>query len=482
METTNTVQYRKAKPWQLYLFSIHDLLLICFLVVMNFITYLGAGYYGLLATTVAMIATASRIFDAITDPIIAFIVERTDGKFGRYRPTMVLGWIISAIALLGIYFFCVGASPIVFILIYAVYVIGYSFMMTSQGGARVAFTNEPVQRNRLGLFMGIFSSFFGMAFNLYNTNYLVPKHGGKIDLGTMQELCITMLVVSFIILVLTVVSIWDRDVPENYRSLSKEKVSPSDMFKVMKNNRNFQMILVACASDRIAMNIASNTSVIMAVWGIIAGNYAFYGRLGLIAFIPNILVSIFGNQVAIKMGKRTALRNFSIGSVVAGCSMIALFTLGDPTQIGRTLPMTAVYLLAHCVFQACMAVTNGLRMPMLADVADYEMSRNGGKQIAGVISAAYSLVDKTIVAFATTIVGFAYAGIGYVTSLPQQGDPVTGSLVTVSMILWMGLPIVGYILSIIAMKFYTLDNATMEDVQARLSAMKAAVDSEAKAE
>ena len=141
MDATNTVQYRKAKPWQLYLFSIHDLLLICFLFVMNFITYLGAGYYGLLATTVAMIATASRIFDAITDPIIAFIVERTDGKFGRYRPTMILGWIISAISILGMYFFCVGASPIVFILIYAVYVIGYSFMMTSQGGARVAFTN-----------------------------------------------------------------------------------------------------------------------------------------------------------------------------------------------------------------------------------------------------------------------------------------------------------------------------------------------------
>lgn len=232
------------------------------------------------------------------------------------------------------------------------------------------------------------------------------------------------------------------------------------------------MILVACASDRIAMNIASNTSVMIAIWGIIAGNYEFYGRLGLIVFIPNILVSIFGNQVAIKMGKRTALRNFSIGSVVAGCAMIALFTLGDPTQIGRTLPMTAIFLLFHYIFQACMTVTNGLRMPMLADVANYEMSQNGGKQIAGVISAAYSLVDKTIVAFATTIVGFAYAGIGYITSLPQIGDPVTGSLVTVSMILWMGLPIVGYFLSIIAMKFYTLDNATMEQVQAKLSAMK----------
>lgn len=473
MDTTNTVKYRKAKPWQLYLFSVHDLLLISFLFVMSYITYLGAGYYGLLATTVAMIATASRIFDAITDPVIAFIVERTDGKFGRYRPTMILGWIISAIAILCMYFFCVGANVITFILIYAVYVIGYSFMMTSQGGARVAFTNEPVQRNRLGLFMGILTSFASMAFNFYCTNYLVPKHNGVIDLGTMQELCITMLVASFIVLVITVIALWEQDVPENYRSLTEEKVSPSDMFKVMKSNRNFQMILVACASDRIAMSIATNTSVIIAVWGIIAGNYEFYGTLGMIVFIPNILVSIFGNQIAIKMGKKTALRSFSVGSAVAGSLMIALFVLGDPTQIGRALPVTAVFLVLHCIFQACMAVTNGLRMPMLADVADYEMSRNGGKQIAGVISAGYSLVDKTIVAFATTVVGFAYAGIGYVTSLPQIGDQVTGSLVTVTMILWMGLPIVGYIMSIVAMKFYTLDNDTMKEVQARLTAMKA---------
>ena len=155
--------------------------------------------------------------------------------------------------------------------------------------------------------------------------------------------------------------------------------------------------------------------------------------------------------------------------------MVALFVLGDPTQIGRAIPMTVAFLLMHCVYQACFTVTNGLRMPMLADVADYEMSRNGGKQIAGVISAAYSLVDKTIVAFATTIVGFAYAGIGYVTSLPQMGDPVTSNLVTVSMVLWMGLPIVAFIMSIVAMKFYTLDNATMEEVQAKLTAMKAEV-------
>ena len=365
------------------------------------------------------------------------------------------------------------ANVVLFILIYAVYVIGYSFMMTAQGGARVAFTNEPVQRNRLGLYMGIIGSFFTMAYTFYNTNYLVPKHGGVVDLGTMQELCITMLVVSFIILVITVISIWDRDVPENYRSLTEDKVTPSDMFKVMKNNRNFQMILVACASDRIALQIAGNTSVMIAVWGIIAGNYAFYGTLSLIVFIPNIFVSIFGNQVSIKMGKRTAMSSFSIAAAISTALIIALFVLGDPTQIGKTLPMTAAFLVLYCIFQACRTVTNGLRMPMLADVADYEMSRNGGKQIAGVISAAYSLVDKTIVAFATTIVGFAYAGIGYVTSLPQIGDQATGNLMTVSMVLWMGLPLVGYIMSIVAMKFYTLDNATMEEVQAKLSAMKA---------
>lgn len=480
MDANNSVQYRKAKPWQLYLFSIHDLVLGCFLMIMAFVTYLGAGYYGLLATVVSMIATASRIFDAITDPIIAFIVERTDGKFGRYRPTMILGWIISAAAVMCMFFFSVGASVFTFILIYAVYVIGYSFMMTSQGGARVAFTNDPVQRNRLGLYMGVLFSFFMMAFSYYNTNYLMPKHGGVVDLGTMQELALTMLGLSFILLVITVISLAEQDVPENYRSLTKEKVTPADMFKVIKSNRNFQMILVACASDRIAMSVAGSTSVMLAVWGILANNYAFYGQLSLIVFIPNIFVAIYGNQVAIKMGKRTALRSFSIGSAVSASLIVALFVFGDPTGIGNSVLITGAFLVLYCIYQACYTVTNGLRMPMLADVADYEMSQNGGKQIAGVVSAAYSLVDKAIVAFATTIVGFAYASIGYVTTQPQIGDPATSNLMLVSMLLWMGFPIVGYVLSIIAMKFYTLDNATMDAVQVKLSAMKAEADAKAK--
>ena len=94
MQDAKSVQYNVAKPWQLYVFSVHDVMLNCFLYTMGFISYLATGYYGLLATTAAVIATGSRIFDAITDPMVAFIIERTDGRFGRYRPMMALGWLL----------------------------------------------------------------------------------------------------------------------------------------------------------------------------------------------------------------------------------------------------------------------------------------------------------------------------------------------------------------------------------------------------
>ena len=47
---------------------------------MNFVLYLAIGEYAILTTTISLILTGIRILDGITDPIIAYIVERTDSK------------------------------------------------------------------------------------------------------------------------------------------------------------------------------------------------------------------------------------------------------------------------------------------------------------------------------------------------------------------------------------------------------------------
>lgn len=92
--------------------------------------------------------------------------------------------------------------------------------------------------------------------------------------------------------------------------------------------------------------------------------------------------------------------------------------------------------------------------------------------VPGIIGTLFSFVDKIISAFATTIVGFLLARVGYKASLPQVGDPSSNTIFWLAMFIYLGLPILGWIASLIAMKFYPLTNEKMSEIQAELAKRK----------
>ena len=64
--------------------------------------------------------------------------------------------------------------------------------------------------------------------------------------------------------------------------------------------------------------------------------------------------------------------------------------------------------------------TSAFRM----DVVDYEMDRSG-KYMPATVSATYSFIDKIVSSFGATIATLMIGLIGYTTTAPQQGDPLT---------------------------------------------------------
>lgn len=56
--------------------------------------------------------------------------------------------------------------------------------------------------------------------------------------------------------------------------------------------------------------------------------------------------------------------------------------------------------------------------------------------------------------------------IGYTTAMPQATDPLTRPVFFVAMFLWLGMLALGYLCTIIAMKFYPLDKEKMIEIQA----------------
>lgn len=472
MKETQATRYNDCKNWQVAFFGVGMLTANAFMLLMNFVSYIAVGEYAILTGVASVIITSSRILDGITDPIIALIIDKTDTRFGRYSPMMLIGYILLTLSVMGMYFFCIGGNIIVFILLYIIYILGYTFFNTAYGAARTVITNNPVKRGRIGRWNAIVMQIVAVGFSFYMSNYLARKHRG-ITTGALQELAITVIIFAGISLIMALLSLRNKDKKEFYEGISSDGVKLKDVWNVLKGNRNLQMIVVAASSDKLAQQTAGNAAITTMIWGIVAGNYAFSGQLNIITLIPLILIMFFGTGTAIRKGSREATIKYSILNIISGALIGALFVFGDPTRIGTSIPVTGLFLLLYCIYQGGKGVTNAVVGPMLSDVADYELYRTG-KSMPGVVNAVYSFVDKRITSLSATIVGLVLAGIGYADTMPQPEDPYSATILAAGLLVWIGLPILGWICSLIAMKFYDLDAKRMEEIQVAITEKKKA--------
>lgn len=114
----------------------------------------------------------------------------------------------------------------------------------------------------------------------------------------------------------------------------------------------------------------------------------------------------------------------------------------------------------------------------MADVIDYELDRSG-RYVPAVMTGTYSLIDKLISSFGALIAGLAIVIAGYHgTARPQPGDPATSAVFWVTMVVMYVVPILGWLVTLIAMKPCKLDKAEMVEVQKRIASAKEAAKAE----
>ena len=65
-----------------------------YMMVVGYISYFLIGIVGLASVLAGSIVTIMRIWDGVTDPFVGMMVDKTNGKFGKNRPFIVIGQII----------------------------------------------------------------------------------------------------------------------------------------------------------------------------------------------------------------------------------------------------------------------------------------------------------------------------------------------------------------------------------------------------
>jgi Na+/melibiose symporter-like transporter len=472
-------QYRTAKMYEIILFATNNTATNFYNFMMGYVTYYAVGVAGLAVFVVSTLLTAMRIFDGVVDPLIGYIIDKTDGKFGKFRPYIWLGNAIM-IATILLLFQTTHLVPenwrlIYFLLVYGVYIIGYSLQTTVTKTGQNVITNDPKQRPLFSMFDGIFTTIFYSVAGIYVSNYLSTKYNGVFGQEFFTEFSITFMIGSLLLTVLATIGIWKKDRTEYYGlgdEDQKDRIKLKEYVKIAKENRPLQMLTLAASTDKLGSKIKSNSISGVLLFGIIIGDYGMMGIMSALAIIPGILFNVGGSMVARKIGQKKTYV-FAQGSAFIVNGLMALLILfGDAQSISVTnLNLMSVLFIGLHILGTVQSTGDAMQISMISDVTDYETARSGS-YVPGLIGSVFSFVDNFFSSFSNSIVGFIVALAGYTTTLPEVGDPSTPLLLVLGVGLYFGGPMIGWLCSLIAMKFYSLDGEKMGEVQETIQERK----------
>jgi Na+/melibiose symporter-like transporter len=249
--------YNSAKKWQIGLFTLNNTASNTAFFLMFFYAFFTQNVLGLSAAVVGAIAMAMRMFDGVTDPIIGFMLDKTDGKFGKFRPFMLGGNIVLFITVLAIYRtpaeWALQTKYIYTSVMYALFVIGYTFQTCCTKGAQAALTNDPKQRPMFTLFDSIYNIILFNGGTYIIMSLMAPKYPANInDPALWKTVSIMFMIASFIFTVLAVIGIWEKDRTEHFGlGQNAVKIKFKDTIDVIKNNRPTTIAAMATCPIRL---------------------------------------------------------------------------------------------------------------------------------------------------------------------------------------------------------------------------------------
>ena len=475
------VQYRRAKLWQIILYACNAFVGMTVYTLIGMASYAASIGFGIGTAVIGVILTGTRILDGVTDPMLAFLYDKVNTKFGKIRILMIVGFAIEAVALLCMYDWAAGKGlgMVAFVLFYVIYVIGYTIVNMTAQTIPPLMTNDPKQRPTLGVWVTAFNYMVPMALTMLLNVGLLPKFGGTYSQEFLSAACKLCLTLAAIGVVLVCIGVSEYDKPENFQGLTKERqpLKVKDMVEVLKGNRPLQCYIISAASDKIAQVTASQAMITTMLSGIIIGNMGISTILTVIGMLPSILFAVVGAKYAGKHGNMETIVTWTKICIMISVVMCAFFVVINPKDIAKMGAITIVYVvLTLCKNGANMCVTTA-NTAFMSDLIDYELDRSG-RYVPAVVTGTYSFLDKLISSFGAAIATGAVALVGYTTTVPQPGDPATPAIFWLTMFLTFGLPIIGWICTLAAMKFCKLNKAEMVEVQKRIAAKKEALKAE----
>lgn len=427
--------------------------------------------FGITAAAAGTLLVVVRFWDAIFDPLMGIVADRTNTRWGKFRPWVL--WTAVPFGIMGFLTFMTpdlgsGGKLVYAYVTYIVLMMVYSANNLPYSALSGVMTGDLGERTSLSSYRFVCA----MIAQLVIQGLALPMvhHFGQGDnakgyqwtIGIFSALAVVLFLITF------------STTRERIQPPPHQKASVGQHFADLTKNGPWLAMFVLTLVLFITLSMRGsvvpyyfNYYVDKASLAGLLGSFgmrpADEGQLVSIGFsvfnvlgtLATIIAIFFSKALAVRFGKR---RVFMVGLAVTAAL----------TAVFAALPATAVtaMFVSEILRQFAYGFTIPLLWAMMADVADFSEWKTGRRATA-IVFAAIVFALKAGLGFGGAITGYVLTLYGYVPNVAQGATALDGIRLTMSVF-----PAVTFAICAACMFFYAIDKRTEIEMTDELAARR----------
>ncbi len=417
---------------------------------MLFLLYFYTDIFGIPAAVAGTMFLITRIWDTVNDPIMGVIADRTNTKWGKFRPWIL--WMVLPFGIIGVLTFTTPNLGMTGKIVYAY--ITYTLMGMVYTAINIPYsalmgviTPNSIERTSLSSYRFI-GAFVGGLIVQGLTIHLIEifgrgndARGYQLTIGLFAALAVIMFLITFF------------TTKERVQPDAKQKTSIAKDLKDLANNGPWIVLFFLGIFTLTFVSIRNGS--IMYYFKYYVGNTALAAAFMVSGTVATIVGVILTKPLAKIFGKRILyMACMALASV-----FIVLFYFPGKDDI-------VLMFILQIIICFVLGPTSPLVWAMYADSADYSEWRTG-RRATGLVFSAATFAQKFGWTVGGTLAGWMLAYFGFVANVEQTPGTLTGIRLMMSFI-----PAVVSFAGAIFVLLYKLDEKTMNTIETELAQRK----------
>jgi len=415
-----------------------------FCMIIGFLMFFMTDIAGIPGAIAGLILLVINTFDAINDPVIGSIADRTNTKWGRYRPFLIFASPLLALVCVGLFTvpdFSLNGKIAYYAVMYVMYSVGYTAMTIPFQALTPLMSEDGAQRNTIVMSRSMLGNigFFG----IYSAIIPIVAFFGN-DAGAWQK-------AAMVFGTLTVIFMWicangakRHDMPR--KVVNHEKFSIKRQLELIKKNK--ALIVMFSSMGLFALVTAVVSATNMYFYKYVVGDMSYMAKYGLVSLGMTIIAAPFVPKLIGKFGKKRIIQTGMAAFLISPITLLLTRPFDNSTVMLGLIALNGL----------CSVLINITTWSLIPDCVEYGEWKTG-VQSAGLVSSSYTFVAKFTAAFSGLLVGSILQMVGYVPDQVQTTEAMNGILYVYTLV-----PIAGAIIAGSVMKFFPVDEASLAQI------------------